>query len=110
MGTARLPAGPVRGKGPVAVPATFSSRRVRRLLVVAALALPGSAAAGAPAPTIVASTLAGPAPLTVRLTTQAAIVDPGPAIASYAWSFGDGTAAAAATSAQPDPATRAPPD
>jgi L,D-transpeptidase catalytic domain/PKD domain/Putative peptidoglycan binding domain len=66
---------------------------VRRLLVLAALALPGSAAAGAPAPTIVASTLAGPAPLTVRFSAQATVVDPGPAIASYAWSFGDGTTA-----------------
>jgi PKD repeat protein len=66
---------------------------VRRLLALAALALPGSAAAGAPAPTIVASILAGPAPLTVRFTAQAAVVDPGPAIASYAWTFGDGTTA-----------------
>jgi PKD repeat protein len=63
---------------------------VRRLLVLAALALPASASAGAPSPSIVASALTGPAPLTVRFTAQAPVVDPGPAVASYSWDFGDG--------------------
>jgi hypothetical protein len=66
---------------------------VRRLLLLAALALPGSTAAAAPPPSIVASTLVGPAPLTVRFAAQAAAVDPAPAVAFYAWSFGDGTIA-----------------
>jgi len=52
--------------------------------------LPASAAA-APAPAITVSTASGPAPLTVRFIADAAVVDPAPAIASYAWSFGDGT-------------------
>jgi PKD repeat protein len=53
--------------------------------------LPATASAGSPQAAILTSTLAGPAPLTVRFTAQAPVVDPGPAIASYAWSFGDGT-------------------
>jgi lipoprotein-anchoring transpeptidase ErfK/SrfK len=52
--------------------------------------LPASAAA-APTPSIDVSAARGPAPLTVRFTADAAVVDPAPAIASYAWSFGDGT-------------------
>jgi PKD repeat protein len=52
--------------------------------------LPASAAA-APAPAIAVSSTSGPAPLTVRFTADAAVVDPAPAIVSYAWSFGDGT-------------------
>ena len=67
-------------------------RRAGLLLVLLAL-LPASAAA-APAPAIRVSAASGPAPLTVRFTADAALVDPAPAIVSYAWSFGDGTAAA----------------
>jgi PKD repeat protein len=52
--------------------------------------LPASAAA-APAPAISASAASGPAPLTIRFAADAAVVDPAPAIVSYAWSFGDGT-------------------
>jgi hypothetical protein len=48
--------------------------------VLAALALPASAAADAPAASIVASRLAGPAPLTVRFSAQAPVVDPGLAV------------------------------
>ena len=66
---------------------------MRRLLALAALVLPAGASAAAPAPAIVASKLAGPAPLTVRFDAQASVVDPGPAIASYSWDFGDGTTA-----------------
>ena len=66
---------------------------MRRLLILAVLVLPASASGGAPAPSIAASALAGPAPLTVRFTAQAPVVDPGPAVASYSWDFGDGATA-----------------
>ncbi len=66
---------------------------MRRLLILAVLVLPATASAGAPAPSIAASALAGPAPLTVRFTAQAPVVDPGPAVASYSWDFGDGATA-----------------
>jgi hypothetical protein len=66
---------------------------VRRLLILAALVLPASASGGAPSPSIAASALTGPAPLTVRFTAQAPVVDPGPAVASYSWDFGDGVTA-----------------
>ena len=66
---------------------------MRRLLILAVFVLPASASGGAPAPSITASALAGPAPLTVRFTAQAPVVDPGPAVASYSWDFGDGATA-----------------
>jgi N-acetylmuramoyl-L-alanine amidase len=70
---------------------------VRRLVILAALALPATASAGLPAPGIVASTLSGPAPLTVRFSAQGTVVDPAPAVVSFAWSFGDGTTATGQT-------------
>ena len=67
---------------------------MRRLSVAFAVALgvPSSAAA-APAPAVVASATKGPAPLTVRFSAndESDSVVPGPAVASYAWRFGDGT-------------------
>ena len=68
-------------------------RRAGPLLVLLAL-LPASGAAAATAPAISVSAANGPAPLTVRFTADAAVVDPAPAIVSYAWSFGDGTTGA----------------
>jgi PKD repeat protein len=67
-------------------------RRAGLLLILLAL-LPASAAA-APAPAVSVSAASGPAPLTVRFTADAAVVEPAPAIVSYAWSFGDGTTGA----------------
>ena len=66
---------------------------MRWLLILAVLVLPATASGGAPSPSIAASALAGPAPLTVRFTAQAPVVDPGPAVASYSWDFGDGATA-----------------
>jgi PKD repeat protein len=63
----------------------------RALLPALVLALLPTSAAAAPAPAITVSTATGPAPLTVRFAADAAVVDPAPAIVSYAWSFGDGT-------------------
>lgn len=68
-------------------------RRVGLLLVLLVL-FPASGAAAAPAPAISVSAASGPAPLTVRFTADAAVVDPAPAIVSYVWSFGDGTTGA----------------
>ena len=68
-------------------------RRAGLLLVLLAL-FPASGASAAPAPAISVSAASGPAPLTVRFTADAAVVDPAPAIVSYAWSFGDGTTGA----------------
>jgi PKD repeat protein len=68
-------------------------RRAGPLLVLLAL-LPASGAAAATAPTISVSAASGPAPLTVRFSADAAVVDPAPAIVSYGWSFGDGTTGA----------------
>ena len=66
---------------------------MRRLAVAVALFFPTSAAA-VPAPSVVASTTSGPAPLTVRFTADGGQTDPGPAVVSYTWSFGDGATAA----------------
>ena len=66
---------------------------MRRLLLLVALVLPATASAGTPTPSIAASALAGPAPLTVRFTAHAPVVDPGPTVASYSWDFGDGATA-----------------
>ncbi len=66
---------------------------MRRLGVAAALilsALPGAATA-APTPTVAVSAAKGPAPLTVHFSASTPDTDTGPAVASYAWSFGDGT-------------------
>ena len=68
-------------------------RRVGLLLVLLVL-FPASGASAAPAPAISVSAASGPAPLTVRFTADAAVVDPAPAIVSYVWSFGDGTTGA----------------
>jgi PKD repeat protein len=63
----------------------------RAALPALLLALLPASASAAPTPAITVSTASGPAPLTVRFTADAAVVDPAPAIVSYAWSFGDGT-------------------
>jgi lipoprotein-anchoring transpeptidase ErfK/SrfK len=62
----------------------------RAALPAVLLALLPASAAAAPVPVITVSTAAGPAPLTVRFTAGAAVVDPAPALVSYAWSFADG--------------------
>jgi PKD repeat protein len=62
----------------------------RALLLALLLALLPASARATPTPAITVSTASGPVPLTVHLTADAAVVDPGPAIVSYAWSFGDG--------------------
>src|SRR4029453_18977444 len=68
-------------------------RRAGPLLVLLAL-LPASGAAAATGPTISVSAASGPAPLTVRFSADAAVVDPAPAIVSYGWSFGERTTVA----------------